>query len=303
VVLLNKYIFKYNFFFALKRQRNIKFWCMLLLGIHMGTWIVYDFVTFLNIYVVGTDEDYGIESGMYEGLRRFADVLLNFTFTAHSSSMFLLLSFWHSLFNSTKQFQALNFWKAWEFKLYVAYSMISVVIYPAVQFSLINDDLLFVVVPQLMYLGEMMISSGLILFVRYRMRRLERLESSVNLTRSNLVDILSWLMIALVACNLLIGWSINIINIALLADYRLGDAADDFLTSIFSTTYMPMVIFSAMCLNVTAVVPMVKMKLEQFCSRASSSTRGGSGSVLLSTATSRSPISDGTDSDPESLVG
>jgi hypothetical protein len=90
---------------------------MLLLFIHMITWIIYDFLTYINIYVVGPD--YGVDSSLYEGLRRTADVLLNFTFTAHSSSMFLLLSFWHSLFNSTKQFQALNFWKAWEFKLYV----------------------------------------------------------------------------------------------------------------------------------------------------------------------------------------
>jgi hypothetical protein len=178
-----------------------------------------------------------------------------------------------------------------------------VIVYPAVQFSLIDDDLLFVVVPQLLYLGEMMISSTLILFVRYRMRRLERIESSVNVTRSNLVDILSWLMVALVVCNLLIGWSINIINIALLADYKLGAAADDFLTSIFSTTYMPMVLFSVMCLNVTSVVPMVKMNLETLCNRATS-TRGGTGSVLLTTATSRSPMSDGgtASSDMENLV-
>ena len=140
-----------------------------------------------------------------------------------------------------------------------------------------------------------MISSALILFVRYRMRRIESRESSVNVTRSNLVDILSWLMVALVTCNMLIGWSINIINIALLADYKLGDTADDFLTSVFSATYLPMIIFAVMCLNVTAVVPMVKMNLEQFCSRAGTSSRGTSGSVLLSAAvSSRSPAESGS---------
>lgn len=132
VVFLNKYIFKYDYFFALRRQRNIKFWSMTLLGICMGTWIVYDFVTFLNIYEVDASEE-----STKEGLRRFADVLLNFTFTAHSSAMFLLLSFWHSLFNSTKQFQALNFWKQWEFKVYVFFSA------PARLLKLTNTFLFF----------------------------------------------------------------------------------------------------------------------------------------------------------------
>ena len=277
VFLLNHYIFKYKWWHNLRHERNLKFWCMSLLYLHMTTWMIYDLITWVNsYYVVGVDikppdaKSYITYSfSVKNGLKKFSDALLDITFIAHSTCMFLLLSFWHSIFN-LKAYEALNFWNRWEFRFYIVYAVLAVVVYPTVQWCLVDDIILFTVVPQLIYFAEMIFSSILVLIVRYRIRRAARLNNLCN-SRNTLVQSLSWLMIALVIVNLLLSSCLTVINIALLIQYGqypydililpapvgpgLGNnltlGAKDLLTAIFSASYIPMCVFTCLLLNIS----------------------------------------------------
>lgn len=178
VYLLNRYLFRYSWRRALLKDRTMKFWAMTFLYTMLITWMIYDLITWINTYyVVGSDikppdaPSYVIYStSVKNGLKRFSDGLLDVTFISHSTCIFLMLSFWHSIFNFSS-FERVNFWNRWEFKFYLFYALLALVAYPSAQWPLMDNAILFVVVPQMLYCFELIFSSILILIVRYRINR------------------------------------------------------------------------------------------------------------------------------------
>jgi len=264
---ISNFVFNYSWLQAARTRRGIKFWATTLAYIVCYTWMIYDLLTTINSYEVPASS-----SSAKEGLRRTADALLNITFTCHSSCMFLLMSFWHSMFQSS--YRVRSFLKEWEFKAYIVYSILSFAIYPAVQWSLINDNLLFVVVPQMIYLGEMIVSSCLFGVVIYRVNNIRKKADTHEFTRS-LCRHLIGLIVMLIIINQLIGWSLGIINISLLVDDSrkcppeeedptceppspsLPLIVKDMLTALFSASYLPLVLLILMLLNIRSVTNML----------------------------------------------
>jgi len=217
--------------------------------------------------------------------KTLADVLLNFMFNCHSSCCFLLLSFFHSIFSKTMP--KLRFMNEVEFKIYFWYSIITFVIYPIVQFSAFNiTSLDFIVAPQLIYGGEMVISATLFVWIIFRLNK-------INNMKNPLLDLIRALLITLIVLNLIIGFSLNIINLGLLVGQinyvneglnytyvyystvyptttiagclqqtlqKLPNLFVDNLTSIFSASFTPLCLTITLLLNVGALVDMFDMK-------------------------------------------
>ena len=100
MIILNV-VFEYNYFHHAVHKRDLKFYCTTLLALHAVTWMMYDITATVNVYYVSNITGLGIASNItYLHVRYFCDGLLDVTFTSHTSMLFLLISFWHTLFKS-----------------------------------------------------------------------------------------------------------------------------------------------------------------------------------------------------------
>jgi len=220
-------------------------------------WIIYDIAVSVDLYELNANPN----------VKTFADVVIKLVFTSHSSCIFLLLSFLHVLFKAT--FPKQQFMSQLEFKVYVVYSIISFICYPIIQFALFSPTSLdFIIIPQFIYWIEMFISSLLYIALIVRMRRVQFNVAAHKKTRV-LVMLVTVLLVMLVVVDMIIGSSLNIINLGLVAgqvrygsnytqyslhqlqqlDYLLVDN----LTSVFSTFYLPLALIITCILNITEV--------------------------------------------------
>jgi len=239
-----------------EKRSTPKFWTATLRNIVFIAWMLYDIVVSVNTYKYGNAI-----------AKTFADVLLDVAFTAHSSCVFLILSFLHAVFK--KAFPSANFMSQLEFKIYLIYSVVSFALYPIIQWCAYKQaDYHFVVVPQLIYWAEMLISGGLFIWLIIRMRKLHQQGDSHKKTQ-NLIFLLTILLVLLVLDDFFIGTSLNIINLGLVAgEYKAGanwssvpinklQVMDplfvDYLTAIFSMTYVPFIFLVTCILNINQV--------------------------------------------------
>jgi len=95
--------FDYPYRHHMIHKRDLKFWCTTLLGIHAVTWMMYDFTATINVYYLSniTGIGLGLASNVtFERVKYFCDGLLDVTFTSHTTMLFLLISFWHTIFKT-----------------------------------------------------------------------------------------------------------------------------------------------------------------------------------------------------------
>jgi len=95
-------------------------------------------------------------------------VLLNVSWTIKGSGLFLLISNWNYLFAKlTKK----HFMSSMEFKFYIAYSIFSFFLYPALQVIFLYNSLLSTIVPQLVSTIENIIIFTLTQITNYRLNK------------------------------------------------------------------------------------------------------------------------------------
>eukprot|EP01102_Stenamoeba_stenopodia_P012606 TRINITY_DN4000_c0_g1_i2.p1 TRINITY_DN4000_c0_g1~~TRINITY_DN4000_c0_g1_i2.p1 ORF type:complete len:325 (-),score=27.61 TRINITY_DN4000_c0_g1_i2:108-1082(-) len=262
-------VFQYNYIHHAVHKRDLKFYCTTLLFVHTTTWIIYDTVTTINTYYLSNVTGLGVaspETSLH--VRYFCDGILDLTFMSHSALLFLLISFWHTLFSAET---AEKFVSKWEFKVYVGYSFISAALYPSLQWPLLplEDARLEVVVPQLWYCTELALSSVLFLTVIFRMKRFARIQRTGFGKKGgrtiSMIDVLCKLVIGLIICNLCQSFSLATINIIYIAYPTVQEAHAaitlgvwDFLTGLYSICYLSFIIIVTLTLNVGSIVRLLQ---------------------------------------------
>ncbi|CAM0142454.1 unnamed protein product [Umbelopsis sp. WA50703] len=138
----------------------------------------YDFETTRIKYTVGyTELPTGqIISTPYvlwpENFQKFVptmDYIESVTFSLQTGIFFLLQCFWSYLSNSVAKH---SFMGSWEFKFYIGWCLISIALFPVLQWIYRNDELYSEIVPQLAYGIEALIIFGLGLRSHFRFRSL-----------------------------------------------------------------------------------------------------------------------------------
>jgi len=280
ITLIEAMIFKYPWWRDIrnsKARRTIKFWASTLMYLMLFLRLLADACITFN---------YGKDSG----LQLFSEVLLNLVYNTHSSCVFLLLSFFHNLF--TQVIPEANFMHELEFKIYLAYSIITFVAYPIIQFTIFNiKELNFVVVPQLIYGAELLLSSSLLLYLIIRIKREEKNFHK----KTSLLAAIKFLLASLIVVDVVIALTPNIINFGLIAgevkyganytSYSLPQLQQlpiglvDALTAIFSASYFPLALIIVSILNVGALVDIYTRKKR----KTESSTKAKTPSSITAT--------------------
>jgi len=310
-MLLMNCVFEYNYFHHAMHKRDLKFYCTTLLALHAITWMMYDVTATVNVYYVSNTTGLGIASNVtYLHVRYFCDGLLDVAFTAHTSMLFLLISFWHTLFKSETAsklvaflFFPIDVWllighihrfvSKWEFKTYIVYSIVSVVLYPTLQWSLLplDDPRLPTVVPQFLYCGELILSSLLFLGVIYRMKKFGNMQrNSLGKTGSRtviLITTLCNLIYMLIFADLSIAFTLGILNIfyiiyptPLEAHAAMTLGVWDFLTGLFSISFLSMIITVTLILNVGSLTQILQARYTTATTRTLSNTNNTSSSKV-----------------------
>jgi len=96
--------FGYDYFYNLRNKRNLKFWCYTLLWIHTLFWLFYDFTAILfGYYFTPLGPPGSMMLLTEEAAHKFSylcSALLDVALVAHTALLFLLISFWHTLFKN-----------------------------------------------------------------------------------------------------------------------------------------------------------------------------------------------------------
>jgi len=117
-----------------------------------------------------------------------------------------------------------------------------------------------VVVPQFIYFGELVLSSLLFLGVVYRMKKYARENEGGQSRTPGLINLLCTLILMLIFANLCIGGSLTVLNIFYViyptpaeAHAALTLGVWDFLTGVFSISFLSMIILTTLILNIRGV--------------------------------------------------
>lgn len=261
--------FGYYYFHSLRHKRDLKFGCYTLLWLHCWFWTFYDITAILNAYYFNPN---GPPNSMKllsaDASRRFqylSNALFDVVIVTHTSLLFLLVSFWHTLFKADV---ASRFVKKWEFKAFFVYAIISVIVYPATQWPLLShsNPVLIVVVPQFIYCAELVLSSILFLVVVYRMKKGT---AGGELARiAPIADMLSKLTYILIFWDMMMAFTLFLIDLILVIhNGNVPDSQDtvtlgvwELLQCGFIITMLSVVITISLILNVTQLTKLMQGK-------------------------------------------
>jgi len=214
-----------------------------LLLLSISLFIIYDIVATTIKYREGfyVSADHGIIQKPSEyfttedkNLLYFTDVLLNLILTFKSSAEFLIIALWNFL---SRALTNKSFMSSWEFKSYAAYSIMSLIAYPTVQFSIVNVSTLYsLITPQIMYNFENLIIITLLQLANWRLwKTVKNLPTtSPSLVRIRYYIRMNHLMSFTIFCEF---FGLSIINFDILNHERFiyyNKFWTDFLTKIFT---------------------------------------------------------------------
>lgn len=148
------------------RKLNLKSLVTLLLFLSMIFSVIYDTLGTYIKYEEGFYDD--VELGIITKPKsKFSqanydliftvDMMFNITCAFKTSSMFLLMAYWHAITHKLGSSAASHFTKSNEFRFYSVYSCISIILYPSLQFIFVHDELHSVVIPQFLYNFEVVV--------------------------------------------------------------------------------------------------------------------------------------------------
>eukprot|EP01102_Stenamoeba_stenopodia_P012949 TRINITY_DN4135_c0_g1_i1.p1 TRINITY_DN4135_c0_g1~~TRINITY_DN4135_c0_g1_i1.p1 ORF type:complete len:322 (-),score=54.54 TRINITY_DN4135_c0_g1_i1:172-1137(-) len=260
--------FGYSYWNNLRHKRNLKFWCYTLLWSNVLFWLFYDFCAILFGYYFTPLGPPGAMMLLSEQaahkFQYLPTAFLDVALVSHTALLFLLISFWHTLFKNDTV--AVKFVKKWEFKAFFVYAIISILAYPLTQWPFVNhkNPLLIIVIPQFIYVFELTFSSVLFLIVVFRMRR--ELQTGELIKIAPMIGLLIQLIYLLIFFDMAMALSFLFINAIYLGYDGYAPAAEhavtlgvwDFMQCVFIMMFLCVVMTICFILNVGQLTRLIE---------------------------------------------
>jgi len=231
--------FKYHwwlFIWDRSLLRNVKFWVNVLRYLVILFKVLHEMIAIVyyqgiksgvalmsqNITVTGIN---GTESWQmdtvftpeYITMNTVMDLILNFSFSTFTSSLFLLNCFFATLFAKRYLPESTRFISATEFKFYIVFSIISLIIHPVLQYALFRPGTFgFVAVPQYYHCFECIILCVVMTITVLRLNRVITQLTSYQSASVGMLRETKFYMVSLILCLFLYTASNFFLNIELL---------------------------------------------------------------------------------------